>query len=119
MVLADTTIWIDHLRHGDRRLVDLLQDGLVASHPFVVGELSLGSLRHRRETLHLLRRLPQAVVATDDEVALLIEGSRLFSRGIGYVDAHLVASVRLTPEVRLWTRDRRLHSVANDLSIAF
>lgn len=119
MVLADTSVWIDHLRHGDQGLVGLLEEGLVAGHPFVVGELALGSLRHRRETLHLLRRLPQAVVATDDEVALLIETSRLFARGIGYVDAHLIASVRLTPDLRLWTRDRRLQSVSKDLSIAF
>ena len=119
MVLADTTIWIDHLRHGDQGLVGLLEDGRVAAHPFVVGELALGSLRRRSETLHLLRRLPQAIVATDDEVSLLIETSRLFSRGIGYVDAHFIASVRLTPDLRLWTRDRRLHSVAKDLSIAF
>ena len=101
MVLADTSVWIDHLRHGDQGLVGLLEYGLVAAHPFVVGEFALGSLRRRRETLHLLRRLPQAVVATDDEVSLLIEASRLFARGIGYVDAHLIASVRLTPDLRL------------------
>lgn len=112
MILVDTSIWIDHLRAGDRALVALLQDGSVLAHPWVIGELALGRLARRDEVLELLENLPQATVATDVEVLTLIDHRQLSGTGIGYVDAHLLAATLLTPRARLWTRDRRLAAAA-------
>ncbi|HET6625453.1 MAG TPA: type II toxin-antitoxin system VapC family toxin [Nocardioidaceae bacterium] len=112
MILVDTSIWIDHLRAGDPELVGLLQDGHVLAHPWVIGELALGHLSRRGEILGLLHNLPQATVATDLEVLTLIENQHLFGLGIGYVDAHLLAATLLTPDARLWTRDKRLATIA-------
>ena len=118
MILVDTSVWVDHLRAGNARLARLLEDGEVVSHPFVIGELALGNLRRRDTVLDALSELPQANVATDIEVLHLIRKEALFGRGIGYLDAHLLASVRLTPPARLWTRDQRLHGVAEHLGLA-
>jgi len=99
-------------------LAELLEAREVLGHPFVTGEVALGYLRHRDVILSELQDLPQAVLATDEEVLDLIKGLRLFGRGIGYVDAHLLAAVRLTPEAKLWTRDRPLQRVAAELGLA-
>lgn len=117
MILVDTSVWIDHLREGDAHLIRLLQGGLVLGHPWVTGEISLGNIAHREEILRLLRNLPQAKSATDDEVSTLIERHELAGAGIGYTDAHLVASTKLTPGAELWTRDRRLRAIATRLEI--
>jgi len=87
-------------------------------HPFVLGELALGSLRQRDVFLSDLRDLPQAIVASDGEVLSLIDRRTLFGRGIGYVDAHLLAAARLTAGSKLWTHDRRLQAVAAQLDLA-
>ena len=118
MLLVDTSVWIDHLRKGDDALAEALQDNLVIMHPHVFGELALGNLKDRSTVLSLLRNLPEAIVATDDEVQTMIEEQSLFGRGIGYTDAHLLAAVRLTPEARLWTRDKYLHVVARESALA-
>lgn len=118
MILVDTSIWIDHLRSGEPRLAALLHDGQVLTHPWVVGEIALGRLQRRSETLGLLDNLPGADVATDSEVRRLIEVEQLGGRGIGYVDAHLLAATRLTVGARLWSRDRRLTAVAVQLGVA-
>ena len=118
MILVDTSVWIDHLRRGNPLLVNLLHDGMVMSHPFVVGEIALGNLRQRRFVLGALADLPKATVASDAEVSHMIERDTLFGRGIGYVDAHLLAAVRLTAGAELWTTDRRLHDVAAQLGLA-
>lgn len=115
MILVDTSVWIDHLRRGDDALVRRLDDGEVLMHPFVLGELACGNLRHRDEVLALLRDLPQATVADDEEVLYFIDRHMLMGRGIGYVDAHLLASASLSDPAGLWTRDQRLQSVAKDL----
>lgn len=117
MILVDTSIWIDHLRSGDAQLVTLLEDRKVLGHPWVTGELALGNLANRTEVLGLLRNLPQATVATDVEVMTLIDHHRLFGLGIGYVDAHLLASTRLSAGAQLWTRDKRLHAAAVQLKL--
>lgn len=117
MILVDTSVWIDHLRVGDPELGRLLDRGLVLGHVFVRGELACGNLRRRAEVLVLLADLPQAVVAEDGEVLALIERQRLMGRGIGYVDAHLLAATLLTPGARLWTRDVRLAAVAGQLGV--
>lgn len=108
MILVDTSVWIDHLRHGDAELTRLLNAGQVLTHRFVIGELSLGSLQNRNIVLSTLQNLPQAIVASDDEVLHFIENHGLFGTGIGYIDAHLLAAVRLSPSALLWTRDKRL-----------
>ncbi len=117
MILVDTSVWVEHLRHGLPRLATLLQDGKVLIHPWVIGELACGNLRNRSQVLELLQGLPEATVASDAEVLLLIERDRLMSRGIGYVDAHLLASARLS-HCRLWTQDRRLAAVAQEQGLA-
>ena len=118
MILVDASVWIDHLRAGDERLTALLDAREVLGHSFVTGELALGNLRRRDAVLSDLRDLPQATVASDDEVLQLIDRQALFGRGIGYVDAHLLAAVRLTADTKLWTRDRRLQTVATELGLA-
>jgi len=118
MILVDTSIWIDHFRHGDEHLIQLLQAGRVISHTFIIGELALGCLKNRNTILDSLKDLPQAVVATDTEVMRFIDENTLFGKGIGFIDAHLLAAARLTPGSRLWTRDKRLLTVAATLNLA-
>lgn len=118
MILVDTSVWVDHLRTGDRVLGQLLDSGGVLGHRFVTGELALGNLRERDLVLSALRELPQATVASDDEVLHFIDRQALFGLGIGYVDAHLLAAVLLTLGAKLWTRDRRLQAAATQLGLA-
>ncbi len=118
MILVDTSVWIDHLKSSDLVLAGLLGTGRVLAHSFVTGELALGSLRQRRTVLESLRDLPQATVASDDEVMMLIEQEQLYGLGIGFVDAHLLAAARLTPGTLLWTRDRRLRQAATRLGLS-
>jgi len=119
MILVDTSVLIDHLRSGDERLADLLNRSQVVIHPFVIGELACVNLRKRDEVLRLLNDLPQAVVASQEEVLHLIERKKLMGLGIGFIDAHLLASAALTDTVALWTRDKRLQKVARKLELAF
>lgn len=119
MILVDTSVWVDHLRAGDTALAALLDESDVLVHPFVVGELACGNLRRRGEVLALLGELPQAHHASHHEVLYFIERHRLMGLGIGYVDAHLLASVSLTDAARLWTRDKRLNIVAQGLELNF
>ena len=118
MILADASVWVDHLRSGDARLAAALDRGIVVMHPFVVGEIACGSLSDRAMILELLQNLPLAVVAGSDEVLGFIERHQLHGKGIGYVDAHLLAAVALTAGAKLWTRDKRLRAAAVDLGLA-
>ncbi len=118
MILVDTSIWIDHLRRGHPTLVDLLQVGSVLGHPWVTGEIALGRLTDPRQVLGLLVNLPSATVASESEVLVLIEHQDLAGSGIGYVDAQLLASTRLTPDAQLWTNDERLTEVAVRIGVA-
>jgi predicted nucleic acid-binding protein len=117
VILVDTPIWVDHLRANNQQLAALLESGQVLAHPFVTGELALGRLRQRDLVLGALLDLPQAEVATDEEVRHFIDQHALFGVGIGYVDAHLLAATRLTAAATLWTRDKRLHIVAERLGL--
>ena len=116
MILVDTSIWIDHLRHGVPRLEALLESNVVFTHGAVVGELACGNLRNREEVLELLRSLPQLFAATDEEVLAMIERHQLMGRGIGYIDAHLLTAAKMHA-VKLWTGDRRLHDLAASLDL--
>lgn len=118
MILADTSIWIDHLRHGDARLGARLQAGIIACHPLVVAEIALGSLKDRDTVLGLLDQLPRLPLASPEEVRGLIERRRLHGRGIGYVDAALIAACLLAPGATLWTGDRRLGALAAEIGAA-
>ncbi len=102
MILVDTSVWIDHLRTGDAALRKLLERGQVLAHPFVIGELAMGNLKQREVVLSALQDLPRAVVALEDEVLRFISDRGLSGLGIGYIDAHLLAAVRLTPDALLW-----------------
>jgi predicted nucleic acid-binding protein len=117
VILVDTSVWVDHLRRGEPALVALLERGDVLVHPFVVGELACGNLSNRTELLELLQQLPASTVAEHAEVMGFIEARRLYGRGIGYVDAHLLASAAMD-QAPLWTRDQRLRDAASGLSLA-
>ena len=119
MVLVDTPVWIEYLRSEEPRLAYLLNESQVLVHPLVIGELALGDLRNREELLSLLGGLPVTPVATEEEVLFFVERHRLMGRGIGYVDAHLLAGVRLAESTLLWTGDRRLLDVAAGLNLAY
>ena len=111
MILADTSIWIHHLRHGDNRLSTLLDEGSVLCHPFVIGELACGNLRNRAEILSLMTALPAAQLASHDEVLTLVSERHLSGTGLGWVDVHLLASTLLSGG-KLWTNDRSLAAAA-------
>ena len=117
MILIDTSVWIDFLRHGDSQVVRLLEENAVYVHPLVVGEIALGRFGNRDAVLEWLQQLAPVVVATSDEVLHLIDTHGLHGSGIGIVDAHLLASARLTLNTLLWTRDRRLAAVATNFGL--
>ncbi len=116
MVLVDSSVWIDHLRRGNRGLADLLNRVSVLSHPLVIGELACGSLENRDEIFGLLSALPMALVAEHDEVLRLLDDERLYGRGLGWVGVHLLASARLTV-CALWTLDKPLSKAAGALDL--
>ena len=121
MILADTSVWIDHLRSsnrsGNKELRRHLDQGQIVIHPFIIAELALGSLKDRTRTLALLDLLPQVRVARLNELRLMIEARHLYSEGIGLTDAHLIASVVIDSPTLLWTRDKRLRKVAEALGV--
>ncbi|HEX4080462.1 MAG TPA: type II toxin-antitoxin system VapC family toxin [Rhizomicrobium sp.] len=118
MILVDTSVWVDHLRSGNAVLAGLLESGMVMTHPFVIGEIALGDLHRRQAVRAALSGLPRASTVTDGEVMDFIERHRLWGRGIGYVDCHLLAAVRLSAGATLWAHDKRLHAAAADLDLA-
>jgi predicted nucleic acid-binding protein len=117
LILADTSIWIDHLRSGNKEMRKHLDEGHIMIHPFIIAELALGSLKERSRTLALLDLLPQVRVAQMSELRLMMEARHLYSLGIGLSDAHLIASVFLSPPTLLWTRDKPLRKAAEGLRI--
>jgi hypothetical protein len=118
MVLVDTSVWISHLRDGNAGLANLLNDGRVLCHPLIVGELACGNLKDRTVILSSLQLLPMSIEAEHDEVLSFIENHRLMGKGLGYVDAHLIASAVLTG-VPVWTLDKKLAQVAETLRIKY
>ncbi|HOW56364.1 MAG TPA: type II toxin-antitoxin system VapC family toxin [Smithellaceae bacterium] len=118
MVLVDTSVWVSHLRDGNTELADLLNDGRVLSHPLIVGELACGNLKDRAVILSFLQLLPTSIEAEHEEVLAFIENNRLMGKGIGYVDAQLIASAVLTG-IPIWTLDKKLAQVADNLHIKY
>ncbi len=117
MILADTSIWVDHLQSRKPEIEKFLNRGQIVMHPLVVAEIALGSLHHRRKRLHEMDALRELSVAQLGEVRHMIEAHSLYSKGIGLVDAHLIASCLATPGTQLWTRDGDLEKVAKSLGI--
>lgn len=118
MILADTSVWVDHLRAGDAHLAGLLERNAVASHELIIGEIACGNLKKRKEVLGSLSLLPRCETASHDEVLFFIERYELMGRGIGYIDVSLLAAATLS-HARLWTRDRRLADVAEYLGCGY
>jgi predicted nucleic acid-binding protein len=116
MILVDTSVWIEHLRARNDRLRTLLFDEQVLCHPFVVGELACGMLQNREEILTMLKALPEAHLLEHEEVMTFLEARRIYGRGIGWVDAHLLASTLLTG-CTLWTFDKPLRRAAAALDV--
>ncbi len=117
MILADTSIWVEHLKRGSRALIRLLEAGRVLAHPWIIGELTLVGISD--QTRALVAALPSAVTASDDEVLEFIVRERLAGSGVGYVDTQLLAASRLVPDARLWTADVKLRTVAERLRLAY
>lgn len=119
MILIDTSVWADHLRKENPSLVQMLEEARVVMHPFIIGELACGNLPERGATIRFLAEIPAVPVATHAETMAFLASHALWGRGVGYIDMHLLASVLLTSDAALWTRDRRLAAVAQELDIAW
>ena len=118
MILADSSIWIDHLRSPNRRLDELVERWEIFCHPCIIGELACGNMSGRKERLQFLQELPQATVASHVEVLHFIERNHLMGRGVGYLDMQLLAATAMQSGL-LWTRDRRLKDAAESLGLSY
>ena len=118
MVLVDTSVWVSHLRGGSKELEQLLNDGDVMLHPFIIGELACGNIKNRHKVLSLLQLLPMVIQAEHEEVLQFIEKNNLMGKGLGFIDAHLSASAILT-KVPMWTLDKKLNEINNKLNINY
>ena len=119
MILADTSVWVDHLRNPVLRLAGLVDAGEILMHPMIIGELACGNLADRGRRLRDWQRFPMILEAANRDVLSTIESRQLMGRGIGFIDAHLLCAVLNSENTLLWTRDNPLHRVAGDLGIAF
>jgi predicted nucleic acid-binding protein len=117
-ILVDTSVWIKHLRESNKNLVRLLEQGVVACHPFIIGEIACGGIKNRNEIISLLNDLPSTDILDHYEIMEFIEHRKIMNKGIGYVDVHLLGSA-LVSETPLWTFDKALKKIANQLSIAY
>lgn len=118
MVLVDTSVWINHFNRNDIKLSDLLKEGKVVIHTFIIGELSCGKIKNRAEILTLLQNLPRTSILTLDEYLVFIESNKLMGKGLGFVDIHLLGSSALTGS-KLFTYDKKFNEAAKSLSINF
>ncbi len=118
MILVDTSVWIDHFRSGNRQLQDLLSDGDVVCHQFIIGELACGNISNRKEILALLSSLPMVIQASHQEILSFIENKKLMRKGIGYIDVHLLASAFLS-NAYLWSLDKRLNDIAIGMKVGY
>ncbi len=118
MILVDTSVWIDHFHRRDEELKELLFSNHVCIHPFIIGELSCGSIGNRKEVLSLLRSLKIIDLVLEEEVFILIEERKLFGKGLGFIDIHLLASA-LINHVQIWTRDKSLKQIVRELGVSY
>ena len=118
MVLIDTSVWVSHLRHGNSRLQKLLQEGRVAIHPFIIGELACGNISNRTEIISLMQSLPMLDLVEHEELLLFIEHNKMMGSGLGFVDVHLLAAAMLAG-IPLWTQDKKLKQACSLLGIDF
>ena len=118
MVLVDTSVWINHFRRGEHHLAKILMDAEVTCHSFIIGELACGNIGNRAEILNLLRSLPLAPAINLDEYVYFVERNQLYGIGIGFVDAHLLASAKLAG-VPLWTSDKKLQHAASSFDLSY
>ena len=117
MILADTSVWVDHLRKGNKRLAGFLNEGVVLCHPFIIGELACGNLKNRAKILSMLSSLPSIPVAEHDEVFDFISRYKIQGKGVSWIDAHLLASTFLARS-RIWTLDKSLMRISKDLKVS-
>ena len=118
LILVDTSVWIKHLREGDQNLTRLLEQGLVASHPFIIGEIACGDIKNRYEIISLINDLPSTDVLDHSDIMEFIENRKIMNKGIGYIDVHLLGSV-LVSDTRIWTFDKALKKMAFQLSVGY
>jgi hypothetical protein len=118
LILVDTSVWIDHFRSGDTHLSTLLDHAMVQTHDFIIGEIACGNLKNRQQTLYLLSCLPRCTTTSPEETLFFIERHGLMGRGIGYIDAIILASAALV-QANLWSRDKRLMALATELGCAY
>jgi hypothetical protein len=118
MILADTSVWIDHFRRGNDHFSDLLEKDRISLHSFILGELACGNLKNRLKTLDWLQNLSFVTLAREEEALLFIETHKLYGIGLGYVDAHILASAKLSG-FALWTLDKRLQEIARSLKVSY
>jgi predicted nucleic acid-binding protein len=118
MVLVDTSVWVSHLRLGNPKLQEMLQEGKVVSHPFIIGELTCGNISNRVEIISLMQSLPMLDIVEHEELLLFIEHNKMMGTGLGFVDVHLMAAAILAG-IPLWTQDKKLRQACSRLSIDF
>ncbi|MFC1495573.1 type II toxin-antitoxin system VapC family toxin [Thermodesulfobacteriota bacterium] len=118
LILVDTSVWIKHLREGEKNLVPLLEQGSVACHPFIIGEIACGGMKNRYEIISLLNDLPSVEILDHSEIMEFIENRKIMNKGVGYIDVHLLGSA-LVSGTLLWTFDKALGKIAKELSIGF
>lgn len=115
----DTSVWVEHFRHGEPELMALLEEDRVLVHPMVLGEIACGTPPARTQTLTALRSQQQPAQASLSEVIDFIDRRKLYGQGCGLVDACLLASTLMTPNARLWTRETALARLAKQLGVAW
>ena len=118
MVLVDTSVWIDHFRNNNEELIRLLLNGTVVMQEFILGELACGNIKNRTEIISLLQSIPNVPKITIDEYLFFINAKRLYGKGLGFVDIHLLASVKLS-DITIWTLDKKLEEAAIRLKIDY
>ena len=117
-ILVDTSVWIKHLREGDQNLTQLLEQGLVACHPFIIGEIACGGIKNRHEIIDLLNDLPSTEILDHSDIIDFIENRKIMNKGIGYIDVHLLGSA-LVSDTPIWTFDKALKKMAFQLSVGY
>ncbi len=118
MILVDTSVWMEHFRKGNAQLEEILDNGDVMCHPFIIGELACGNMKNRKEILSLMKALPMSCKASHDEILELIERRKLMGKGLGFIDMHLIASAFLS-NVYIWSFDKSLHKITAELKIDY